>query len=46
LIVAQALTGKGTDDEIAKEYERYLKDAPDSPLALKVKDALAKLKAK
>jgi len=46
LIVAQALTGKGKDDEIAKEYEAYLKDAPDSPLAPRVKDALAKLKSK
>ena len=46
LIVAQALTGKGQDDEIAKEYEAYLKEAPDSPLAQRVKDALEKLKAK
>jgi tetratricopeptide (TPR) repeat protein len=46
LIVAQALTGKGQDDEIAKEYEEYLKEAPDSPLAPRVKDALAKLKSK
>jgi tetratricopeptide (TPR) repeat protein len=46
LIVAQALTGKGQDDEIAKEYEEYLKEAPDSPLAPRVKDALAKLKPK
>lgn len=46
LIVAQALTGKAKDDEIAKEYEAYMKEAPDSPLAPKVKDALAKLKAK
>jgi hypothetical protein len=46
LIVAQALTGKGKDDEIAKEYEEYLKEAPDSPLAPRVKDELAKLKPK
>jgi tetratricopeptide (TPR) repeat protein len=46
LIVAQALTGKGLDNEIAKEYEAYLKEAPDSPLAPRVKDALAKLKPK
>ena len=46
LIVAQALTGKGKDDEIAKEYETYLKEAPDSPLAARVKDELAKLKPK
>jgi Tfp pilus assembly protein PilF len=46
LIVADALTGKGHDDEIAKEYEEYLKEAPDSPLAPRVKDALAKLKSK
>ena len=46
LIAAQALTGKGTDDEIAKEYEEYLQEAPDSPLAPRVKDALAKLKSK
>lgn len=46
LIVAQALTGKGKDDEIAKEYEAYLKEAPDSPLAPRVKEALAQLKAK
>jgi len=46
LIVAQALTGKGKDDEIAKEYEKYLKEAPDSPLTPRVKDALAKLKPK
>lgn len=46
LIVAQALTGKGPNDEIAKEYEAYLKEAPDSPLAPRVKDELAKLKSK
>jgi Tfp pilus assembly protein PilF len=46
LIVAQALTGKGPDAEIAKEYEAYLKEAPDSPLAPRVKDELAKLKTK
>ena len=46
LIVAQALTGKGQDDEIAKEYEQYLKEAPDSPLAPRVKDALTKMKSK
>ena len=46
LIVAQALTGKHQDDEIAKEYEKYLKEAPDSPLAPRVRDALAKLKTK
>ena len=46
LIVAQALTGKGQDHEIAKEYEAYLKEAPDSPLAPRVKEALAQLKAK
>lgn len=46
LIVAEALAGKGADDEIAKEYEAYLKDAPDSPLAPRVKDALAQLKSK
>jgi TolA-binding protein len=46
LIAAQALTGKGHDDEIAKEYEEYLKEASDSPLAPRVKDALAKLKSK
>ena len=46
LIVAQALTGKGHDDEIANEYEEYLKEAPESSLAPRVKDALAKLKAK
>ena len=46
LIAAQALDGKGKDDEVAKEYEEYLKEAPDSPLAPRVKDALAKLKSK
>jgi len=46
LFVAQALTGKGQDDEIAKEYQAYLKEAPDSILAPRVKDALAKLKSK
>ncbi|PYV52535.1 MAG: hypothetical protein DMG92_00635 [Acidobacteria bacterium] len=46
LIVAQALSGKSQDDAIAKEYEEYLKEAPDSPLAPRVKDALAKLKSK
>jgi tetratricopeptide (TPR) repeat protein len=46
LIVAQALGEKGPENEIAKEYEAYLKDAPDSPLASRVKDALAKLKTK
>ena len=46
LIVAQALAGKGKDDEIAKECKEYLKEAPDSPLAPRVKDALAKLNSK
>jgi hypothetical protein len=46
LIVAQALAGKSQDDAIAKEYEEYLKEAPDSPLAPRVKDALAKLRSK
>jgi len=46
LIVAQALTGTGKDDEIVKEYDEYLKEAPDSPLAPRVKDALAQLKPK
>jgi tetratricopeptide (TPR) repeat protein len=46
LIVAQALSGKGQDDEIAKEYKEYLKEAPDSPLAPRVKDALDKLRSK
>jgi Tfp pilus assembly protein PilF len=46
LIVAQVLTEKGKDDEIAKEYEEYLKEAPDSALAPRVKDALAKLQSK
>ena len=46
LIVAQALDGKGKDDEIARECEEYLKEAPDSPLAPRVKDTLAKLKSK
>ena len=46
LIVAQALAGKGHDDEIAKEYEAYLRDAPESSLAPRVKDALANLQVK
>jgi tetratricopeptide (TPR) repeat protein len=46
LIVAQVLTAEGKNDEIAKEYEEYLKEAPDSPLAPRVKDALAKMKSK
>jgi tetratricopeptide (TPR) repeat protein len=46
LIVAEALAGKGHDDEIAKECEEYLKEAPDSSLAPRVKDTLAKLKSK
>jgi tetratricopeptide (TPR) repeat protein len=46
LIAAQALSGKGPVDEIAKEYKEYLKEAPDSPLAPRVKDALAKLGSK
>jgi tetratricopeptide (TPR) repeat protein len=46
LIVAQALTGKGHDDEVANEYEEYLKEAPESSLAPRVQDALAKLKTK
>lgn len=46
LIVAQALSGKNQDDAVAKEYQEYLKEAPDSPLAPRVKDALAKLKSK
>jgi predicted Zn-dependent protease len=46
LIVAQALTGTGPNDEIAREYAEYLKEAPDSPLAPRVKDELVKLKSK
>ncbi|HXU14521.1 MAG TPA: tetratricopeptide repeat protein [Terriglobales bacterium] len=46
LIVAQALAAKGQESEIAKEFEEYLKEAPDSPLAPRVKDELAKLKSK
>jgi Tfp pilus assembly protein PilF len=46
LIAAQALSGKGKDDEVAQEYEKYLKEAPDSPLAPRVKGELAKLKPK
>jgi tetratricopeptide (TPR) repeat protein len=46
LIVAQALTGRGHDHEIAREYKKYLEEAPDSTLAPRVKDALAKLQAK
>jgi tetratricopeptide (TPR) repeat protein len=46
LIVAQLLAGKGQDDEVAKEYEEYLKEAPDSPLAPRVREELAKLKPK
>ena len=46
LIVAQALTGKNQDADVAKEYEAYLKEAPDSPLAPRVKEALAQLKNK
>jgi tetratricopeptide (TPR) repeat protein len=46
LIAAQALVGKGHDREIEKEYKTYLKEAPDSTLAPRVKDALAKLQSK
>lgn len=46
LIAAQALSGKGQHEEIAKEYREYLKEAPDSPLAPRVKDELAKLSSK
>ena len=46
LIVAQALAGKNQDDAVAKEYQEYLKEAPESPLAPRVKDALAKLNSK
>ena len=46
LYAAQALAGRGKDDEIAKEYKEYLKEAPDSILAPRVKDALAQLRPK
>lgn len=46
LYAAQALAGKGKDAEIAKEYKEYLKEAPDSMLAPRVKEALAQLKPK
>ena len=46
LYAAQALAGSGKDDEIAKEYTEYLKEAPDSILAPRVKDALAQLRPK
>jgi tetratricopeptide (TPR) repeat protein len=46
LYAAQALAGRGKDDEIAKEYDEYLKEAPDSILAPRVKDALAQLRPK
>jgi tetratricopeptide (TPR) repeat protein len=44
LYAAQALAGRGKDGEIAKEYTEYLKEAPDSILAPRVKDALAQLR--
>jgi tetratricopeptide (TPR) repeat protein len=46
LYAAQALAGRGKDDEIAKEYTEYLKEAPDSILAPRVKVALAQLRPK
>ena len=46
LYAAQALAGRGKDGEIAKEYKKYLKEAPDSVLAPRVKDALAQLRPK
>ena len=46
LYAAQALAGRGKDEEIAKEYTEYLKEAPDSILAPRVKDALAQLRPK
>lgn len=46
LYAAQALAGRGKDDEIAREYKEYLKEAPDSILAPRVKDALARLRPK
>lgn len=46
LYAAQALAGRGKDDEIAKEYKEYLKEAPDSMMAPRVKEALAQLRLK
>jgi tetratricopeptide (TPR) repeat protein len=43
LIAAEALSGKGDNQKVADEYRLFLQEAPSSPMAGRVKDALATL---
>jgi tetratricopeptide (TPR) repeat protein len=43
LIAAEVLSGKGDNQKVADEYRLFLQEAPSSPMAARVKDALATL---
>jgi Tfp pilus assembly protein PilF len=43
LIAAQILTDRGDNQRSREEFELFLREAPDSPMAPRVKDALAKI---
>ena len=43
LIAAQILSNRGDNQTVVEEYRQFLQEAPSSPLAPRVKDALTKL---
>ena len=43
LIAAEILSGRSDNKRVREEYQQFLKEDPNSPLAPRVKDALAKL---
>lgn len=45
LIAAGILSDRGETEKVAEEYRQFLKEDPGSPMAQRVKDALAKLAA-
>jgi len=45
LIAAEVLSGKGDNQKVADEYRLFLREAPSSPMAARVKEALATLTA-
>jgi tetratricopeptide (TPR) repeat protein len=45
LIAAEVLSGKGDNKKVADEYRLFLEEAPSSPMAGRVKEALATLTA-
>jgi tetratricopeptide (TPR) repeat protein len=45
LVAAEILSGRGDTQKVGEEYRLFLKEDPSSPLAARVKGALAKLEA-